>query len=108
MYEKKSLFSGIWNFGPNNESFVSVRELAEGAKKILGKGEYVIASQGDHKHEANLLKLDINKAIALLGWKPRLNFHSTLDLTFSWYKVYYDERENIVSFTNNQINTFFK
>ena len=107
LYEKKTMFSGVWNFGPNNESFVSVRDLAEGAKKILGKGEYVI-SPDTKKHEAALLKLDVNKAIALLDWKPVLNFEETLDFTFSWYKNYYEKNENVVEFTNKQINTFFK
>jgi CDP-glucose 4,6-dehydratase len=58
------------------------------------------------KHEAGLLKLDINKAIALLGWKPALNFKETLDLTFMWYKNYYEKNEDVVEFTNKQINSF--
>lgn len=107
LYMKKVLMSGAWNFGPNNDSFVSVRALAEGAKEILGKGEYVI-SPDTTKHEATLLKLDINKAIALLGWKPTLSFRQTLDLTFTWYKNYYEKSEDVVVFTNQQINTFFK
>jgi CDP-glucose 4,6-dehydratase len=107
LHQKKVLMSGAWNFGPNNDSFVSVRALAEGAKEILGKGEYVI-SPDTTKHEATLLKLDINKAIALLGWKPTLSFKQTLDLTFTWYKNYYEKSEDVVVFTNQQINTFFK
>lgn len=106
LYEKKTAISGVWNFGPNNDSFVSVRALAEGAKEILGKGDYKI-NPDKTKHEANLLKLDINKAIALLGWKPRLNFKETLNLTFIWYKHYYEKTEDIVEFTNKQINSFF-
>ncbi len=107
LYEKKVALSGVWNFGPNNESFVSVRELAEGAKKILGKGDYKI-NPDTTKHEATLLKLDINKATALLKWKPELNFPDTLSLTFLWYKNYYEKEEDVVEFTNMQINNFFK
>jgi CDP-glucose 4,6-dehydratase len=106
LYNKKKELSGAWNFGPNNDSFVSVRVLAEGAKEILGKGEYKI-NPDTTKHEATLLKLDINKAIALLGWKPTLTFKETLDLTFTWYKVYYEKTEDIVEYTNKQINSFF-
>ena len=83
------------------------RLLAEGAKDILGKGDYDIKPDTT-KHEATLLKLDINKAIALLGWKPQLTFTETLELTFGWYKNYYEKGGDMVSFTNNQINTFFK
>lgn len=106
LFEKKTLVSGVWNFGPNNESFVSVRALAEGAKVILGKGGYVI-SPDTTKHEATLLKLDINKAIALLGWKPKLNFKETMEDTFGWYKHFYEGGEDIVEFTNKQIAKFF-
>ena len=107
LYQKKITVSGAWNFGPNNDSFVSVQLLAEGAKDILGKGDYDIKPDTT-KHEATLLKLDINKAIALLGWKPQLTFTETLELTFGWYKNYYEKGSDMVSFTNNQINTFFK
>ena len=107
LYQKKTEVSGAWNFGPNNDSFVSVRVLAESAKEILGKGDYRI-NPDTTKHEANLLKLDINKAIAVLGWKPTLSFKETLALTFTWYKTYYEKTENIVEFTDRQINSFFK
>ncbi len=107
LYEKKTLVSGAWNFGPHNDSFVSVRALAEGAQEILGKGGFIITPDTS-KHEANLLKLDINKAIALLGWKPVLSFKETLELTFLWYKEYYESKGDMVAFTNRQIKHFFK
>ncbi len=108
LYEKKKELSGVWNFGPNNESFVSVKVLAEGATRFLGKGGYQIILDGEAKHEANLLKLDINKAIALLNWKPQLSFEETLALTFEWYKNYYEKNAEVIQFTDTQINNFFK
>ena len=106
LYEGKSDLSGAWNFGPNNESFVSVRELIDEAIRILNDGTH--KTKPDHsKHEAALLKLDINKAHALLKWKPKLNFKENLDLTFLWYKHYYEKSEDIVEFTNKQITNFF-
>jgi CDP-glucose 4,6-dehydratase len=36
-------------------------------------------------HEAGLLKLDISKAINLLGWKPKLSFEETIRLTVEGY-----------------------
>lgn len=107
LHEKKVFVSGAWNFGPNNDSFVSVRAIAEGAQKILGKGEYLI-NPDTTKHEATTLKLDINKAIALLNWKPVFTFKETLDFTFMWYKNYYEKNGDIVEYTNGQINYFFK
>ena len=105
LYEGKTIVSGAWNFGPHNDSFVSVRALAEGASSILGKGGFII-NPDSSKHEANLLKLDINKAVALLGWKPLFTFKETLELTFSWYKEYYENKGDMVSFTNKQIQDF--
>ncbi|MFA5997319.1 MAG: CDP-glucose 4,6-dehydratase [Candidatus Paceibacterota bacterium] len=106
LYEGRTDLSGAWNFGPNNESFHNVKSLVEGSKEILGKGGYQIIPDIS-KHEASLLKLDINKAIALLDWAPKLNFQETLNLTFDWYKNYYDNKEDVVEFTNKQINNFF-
>ncbi len=106
MYEGNKDLSGAWNFGPNNESFVTVNVLIDEAIKILGEG--VHEHVPDHSfHEAGSLKLDINKAYALLDWKPRLKFKETLEFTFNWYKNYYKNKEDIVDFTNEQIRTFF-
>lgn len=107
LYEGNTELSSAWNFGPNNESFVSVNDLIDEAIRILGSG--VHETKPDiSKHEASLLKLDINKANALLGWQPRLNFKDTLEATFSWYKNYYEKTEDVVEFTNRQISEFFK
>ena len=107
LYEGKSDLSGAWNFGPNNESFVSVNDLIDEAIRILDDGVHETKADNS-KHEAALLRLDINKASALLKWQPRLNFKSTLEITFSWYKNYYEKSEDVVEFTNRQISEFFK
>lgn len=107
MYEGEASFSGAWNFGPNNESFVTVRELIDQAIKILGEGEHSTKPDTD-RHEAGNLKLDINKANALLKWQPKLSFQENLELTFSWYKNYYENLKDVVEFTNKQIKQFFK
>ena len=107
LYEKKSELSGAWNFGPHNESFVTVQTLVDEAIKNLGKGEHKITPDSS-KHEAHILKLDINKADSLLGWKPTLSLKQNLDMTFDWYKNYYEKREDVVEFTNKQIKNFFK
>ena len=108
LYEKETHLSQAWNFGPHNDSFVSVEGLLMEAKKAIPKFVYVIKADASNKHEAGLLKLDINKTAHLLGWKPRVNFEDTLALTFDWYKNYYEKGEDVVEFTNKQINTFFK
>lgn len=108
LYEKETTLSSAWNFGPHNESFVSVEGLLMEAKKAIPKFMYVVKSDVTGKHEAGLLKLDINKTGHHLGWKPRVTFGDTMALTFDWYKNYYEKNEDVVEFTDKQINNFFK
>ncbi len=108
LYEGKTCLSGAYNFGPNNESFVTVEKLLNHAIKILGKGVYEINPDKSNKHESSLLKLDINKADILLNWRPKLCLKENLELTFNWYKSYYKKSGDIVKITNQQINNYFK
>lgn len=107
LYDGGKEFSGAWNFGPNEESFVTVEGLANNMIEILDKGIIDIKPDGT-KHEANILKLDTNKAKTILGWKPKFDFHENLQLTLDWYKNYYEETINPIEFTNKQIREFFK
>ena len=107
LYNGDVKISGAWNFGPKNESFVTVEKLINDSIKILGKGTHE-TKPDNSKHEAGILKLDITKAETLLGWEPKLNFKETLEVTFNWYKNYYEKKEDSVEFTNQQINNFFK
>ncbi len=105
-YEKEHYLSDMWNFGPHDESFVCVEDIARKAVSILRKGEIVVMHD-DSKHETSILKLDITKAKTVLGWSPTLNFEQNLDYTFGWYKNYYEQSEDVVVFTNKQITNFF-
>jgi CDP-glucose 4,6-dehydratase len=108
LYEKEKQLSQAWNFGPYNDSFVSVESLLLEAKKAIPSFEFVVKPDTSLKHEAGLLKLDINKASHYLNWKPRLTFEQTVSLTFDWYKNYYEKKEDVLEFTNKQINDFFR
>jgi CDP-glucose 4,6-dehydratase len=107
LYEGKTEFSSAWNFGPDDESFVSVERLVREAIDLLGKGNVDIRPDSS-KHEANILKLDINKSRTFLRWQPKFNFQKNLEFTFSWYKNYYEKMTDPVEFTNKQIEEFFK
>lgn len=107
LYKEDVSLCQAWNFGPNDESFMCVEDLANRAVEILGKGAVLVKPDGS-KHETNILKLDVTKAKTILGWHPTLNFEQNLGYTFSWYKNYYEKTENVVDFTNKQINQFFK
>jgi len=106
LFDGASEFSGVWNFGPNDDSFVCVEDLINDSFVVLGKGEMVI-EYDESKHETKVLKLNIEKAKSELSWFPKLSFKENLQLTFDWYKIYYEKSDNIVELTNKQINSFF-
>jgi len=107
LYKGRLDFVGAWNFGPNDESFVCVKDLVKNAIEILEKGKMNI-KKDNSKHEAGILKLDITKSKDILNWKPILNFKESMELTFEWYKNYYDNKNDPVKFTDNQIKYFLE
>ena len=106
LYEKNINCVGAWNFGPNQENIITVEELVKKAINILGEGTYLVESDNT-KHEANLLTLDIKKAQTLLKWQPKIDFNQSIEMTFDWYKKYYNNSVDIISFTSYQINQYF-
>lgn len=106
LYEGKKEFSGAWNFGPDNQGYLTVESLVKKMLEILDMGDYTI-KKDSKKHEAKYLKLDIDKAKNILGWEPVLDINKTLELTLNWYKSFYGEK-NIVEITSRQIKEFFE
>ena len=93
-----------WNFGPEADSVLTVWEVASAIVENFGFGELKDVSDPNALHEANLLMLNINKAKARLGWKPRLNAKQCAMLTSDWYKRY--KTENVYDLCVEEINKF--
>ncbi|MEW6096208.1 MAG: CDP-glucose 4,6-dehydratase [bacterium] len=90
MYENGTKYSSGWNFGPNDESIITVEKLVKLVIKYWGGGDYVVdTSNHTQTHEACLLKLDISKSRTLLGWKPIYNIYEAVEKTINWYKGFY-------------------
>lgn len=106
LYEGEKELVTTWNFGPNDENFVTVQELAEAAIAILEKGSYKVIPDTSF-HESRLLKLDISKARSALGWKPKLDLKETFDYTFGWYRNFYNKIEPPEVYTDHQIIEYF-
>ncbi len=96
-----------WNFGPDNDSFKSVRDILDFAKDYHSKPfDWSIDSQ-EHPHETRVLTLDSSKAKKILKWRNRLNFEDTLKWTFDWYRSILsgnDARNTSL----HQVDNFFK
>ncbi|WP_207495260.1 CDP-glucose 4,6-dehydratase [Aridibaculum aurantiacum] len=79
-------FAGGWNFGPSYNGNFSVKELIDEMIAYLKSGNFSFPSEAVEKpHEANLLKLDISKAVSILKWQPVLDFNETIAFTADGY-----------------------
>ena len=85
LYTDGAAYSGGWNFGPADTNCATVRELVESIIRAAGKGGYEAPPIEKALHEAQMLKLDISKATALLKWRPALRFDETVDFTARGY-----------------------
>lgn len=97
MYEDGTKYNGAWNFGPSDESIITVKELVKSIASYWYLTNYWNASiELDHStqpHEATLLKLDTSKARALLGWKSLYTIYESIEKTVNWYTNFYHGRE---------------
>lgn len=104
MWNNPTEYCEGWNFGPEQESVLTVWEVASAIVENFGFGELKDVSVPDALHEANLLMLNINKVKTRLGWKPRLTAKQTIALTSDWYKRY--NKENVYDLCVEEINKF--
>ena len=88
MYEEPQKFCGAWNFGPNQDSIISVGEIADMIVAKWGGGSWVDKSDKSEPHEANLLSLDISKAKTYLKWSTIWDAETTIGKTVEWYREY--------------------
>ncbi|MGH4123619.1 MAG: CDP-glucose 4,6-dehydratase [Clostridium sp.] len=101
MYNDGINFCSGWNFGPNNDSIVSVKNVVDIIINKWGKGKWIDLSNNSAVHEANLLSLDCTKARVRLGWEPKLNIDRAIEYTVDWYKNY--KNRNVYDFCRKQI-----
>lgn len=109
--EKKHLNGEAFNFGPRNEINLTVFELASELARIWGFKEIKNAIKVTDNipfHEASLLKLNCDKAIANLRWKAALDNNTMISLIANWYMKFYDGSTDMRKLTVGQINTYVK
>ena len=98
------LFSGGWNFGPNEYDAKPVNWIVD---RLLGRGESGCwrVEKTQSVHEATLLKLDSSKAKAWLGWSPRWNIEFSLEKTVEWYESW-RKMKDMALVTSEQIELY--
>jgi len=97
-----------YNFGPSANQDYPVAELIKEISKHWDKVKWNDDSKQNHNlHEAGLLKLNCDKALFDLNWKPTLDFKETVEMTAEWYRNYYERpNQSMHDFTLNQISQY--
>lgn len=110
--QQPGLHGEPFNFGPNADQNHTVLELL---KAISTHWQFEEANdhfsiENLHRfHEAGLLKLNCDKALFHLQWKPVLEFPQTAEFTGSWYNAFYnDKSRDMFSFTVQQIKEYVR
>jgi CDP-glucose 4,6-dehydratase len=88
LWERGDPFDEAWNFGPRDEDARSVEWIVKRMVEQWGKGADWTRDTELHPHEANYLKLDITKARAMLGWRPRWTLEDALQRIVDWQKAW--------------------
>lgn len=106
IYNNPKEYCEGWNFGPDINSAVSVKEVAEGIADLYGVKDAVKIKENSVLHEANLLFLDTTKARVKLGWSGKLNINEALKLTVHWYKNY--KNGDVFNLCKEEIEYYYK
>lgn len=105
LLEDGEKYAEAFNFGPDEESVLTVSEVAQKVCECYGSGEVVVHKKDD-LHEANLLMLNIEKAKNILGWIPTYNADEAIQKTIEWYKHFYKNDVDMYDFTMSQIEDY--
>ena len=96
-----------FNFGPLSNQNHSVLELV---KQMSFHWDQVkwrdVSLESKEPYESGLLKLNCDKALALLKWTAVMGFEDTVQLTSEWYKSYYNKPVDIKKKTFHQIEQY--
>lgn len=96
-------YIGSWNFGPQTNDVLTVRQLVEHAIRLFGTGNFQVPESVRQPHEAGLLSLDISKSKAQLGWEPKLSATQSIEETMRGYIEIFKANNRIV---HDQIEKF--
>jgi CDP-glucose 4,6-dehydratase len=83
----ENLWTGAWNFGPKPDELWPVEALADAFRDAWGEGaRWKDASRKEAFHETSFLHLSVDKARALLDWRPRWGTGESVARTARWYR----------------------
>ena len=86
LFDEGLPFAEGWNFGPRDEDVKPVEYVLSCMVASWGYGASWKLDSDPQPHEAQLLKLDISKAVELLGWQPKWSLETALSLVIDWQR----------------------
>lgn len=105
LLEEGHKYADGFNFGPNEESVLTVAEVSKMVTDFYGKGNVIIGEKSP-LHEAGLLMLNIEKAEKVLSWTPTLTADEAIKNTVEWYRHFYAKDTDMYEFTMKQIEEY--
>ena len=103
---KDPRYADAFNFGPEASARRPVRELVEEVLRHW-EGTWIDRSNPDNPHEATLLTLTVDKAAAVLGWRPVWNMAEAVEKTVLWYGARHrDARGDMMALSTQQIEEY--
>lgn len=102
-------YQSAYNFGPAlSARGVPVGEIARSMLEQWGPTSAKIIVGVDHSGaESGLLRLDVSRAEAELGWHTTWSVQETVDKTAAWYRTYYtNPRPDMYDFSVQQIRGY--
>jgi CDP-glucose 4,6-dehydratase len=108
LYNSNQNHGQAYNFGPRADQNYPVKELINEMAKHWSNVRWNDMSKAqEHLHEAGLLKLNCDKALADLNWTPVMRFEKTVQMTVEWYKYYYQsQNQSMLDFSVQQIENY--
>ena len=101
-----AVYQSGWNIGPAAGNELPVREIVELFLDEWGHGSWVDVSSPSDPHEANILRLAIDKAIWRLNWRPGWDVRETLRHTVRWYREYHNSNPSMRDVSLGQIDDY--
>jgi len=84
LYERGQAYAEGFNFGPFDSNAKSVSWVLNCFTNYMGVDSIYEQQPGVHPHEAHYLKLDISKAMNMLGWQPIWDADKSIQMTANW------------------------
>ena len=106
-FKDPSKYSGAYNFGSSEKSFLTVKEIAIQIINIWGKGKIKLNKKYKFYEQKNL-QLNSSKSKRKIGWKTCYSAKKAIKITAEWYLETLKYKKNSEAVTISQIKKFMK